>query len=379
MRQARQIQLMFLLRSLNYGGAERHVVALATSLCQRGESVAVVTLYSAGPWRKNLEAAGVPLYTLGKRWRWDLFFFFRLIKLVQEIRPTILHGCLGTANILTVLLHPLLPHARIVWGVQASDMDLGRYGWLDRMLYRLECALSRFADLIIVNSHSGLDYAVGHGFPRKEMRVIPNGIDTDRFRPDLESGKQFRKDWGIGEKEHLIGLVGRLDPMKDHPTFLKAAALLTRERKDVRFLCVGDGPQPYQSRLRLISEELGLGKRLIWLSSAEDMCIIYNAMDVMTSSSSFGEGLSNAIGEAMACGVPCVVTDVGDSKWLINETGWVVGPGDPASLCAAWQKMLEMDAEARIERGKRARDRIVQHFGLDRLVAETWDALKFIK
>ena len=185
MRQASQIQLMFLLRSLNYGGAERHVVALATSLCQRGKSVAVVTLYSAGPWRKNLEAAGVPLYTLGKRWRWDLFFFFRLIKLVQEIRPTILHGCLGTANILTVLLHPLLPHARIVWGVQASDMDLGRYGWFDRMLYRLECALSRFADLIIVNSHSGLDYAVGHGFPRKEMRVIPNGIDTDRFRPDL--------------------------------------------------------------------------------------------------------------------------------------------------------------------------------------------------
>jgi len=379
MRQASQIQLMFLLRSLNYGGAERHVVALATSLRQRGESVAVVSLYSAGPWRKNLEAAGVPLYTLGKRWRWDLFFFFRLIKLVQEIRPAILHGCLGTANILTVLLHPLLPHVRIVWGVQASDMDLGRYGWLDRMLYRLECALSRFADLIIVNSHSGLDYAVGHGFPRKEMRVIPNGIDTDRFRPDLESGKQFRKDWGIGEKEHLIGLVGRLDPMKDHPTFLKAAALLTRERKDVRFLCVGDGPQSYQLRLRLISEALGLGKRLIWLSSAEDMCTIYNAMDVMTSSSSFGEGLSNAIGEAMACGVPCVVTDVGDSKWLVNKTGWVVPPGDPASLCLAWQKMLEMDAEARIELGKRARDRIVQHFGLDRLVGETWDALKFLK
>src|SRR5438132_13447991 len=113
------------------------------------------------------------------------------------------------------------------------------------------------------------------------MRVIPNGIDTDRFRPDLESGKQFRKDWGIGEKEHLIGLVGRLDPMKDHPTFLKAEALLTRERKDVRLLSVGNGTQPYQTRHRLISIELGLVKRHIWISATADMYNTYKMMSEM--------------------------------------------------------------------------------------------------
>jgi len=373
-----QTQLLFLLRSLNYGGAERQVVALATSLRQKGESVAIATLYSAGPWRKNLEAAGVPLYTLGKHWRWDFFFVFRLIKLVREIRPATLHGCLGIANILTILLHPLLPNIRIVWGVRASDMDLRRYGWLDRLLYRLECALSRFADLIIANSYTGLNYAVAHGFPKEKMVVISNGIDTDQFSPDPYLRKKASKDLGVAETDHLIGLVGRLDPMKDHPTFLKAAALLAKERQDVRFVCVGDGPKPYEAQLRRMCEELGLAKRVIWISAAENITAIYNAMDVMTSASSYGEGFSNVIGEAMACGVPCVVSDVGDSKWIVGETGWVIPPGNPTALCAGWRQMLELDADARIEQGKKARNRIVHHFGLERLIVETWDALKSI-
>jgi glycosyltransferase involved in cell wall biosynthesis len=372
-------ELLFLLRSLNYGGAERQVVALTTSLRQTGESVAVATLYSAGPWRKNLEAAGVPLYTLGKHWRWDVFFFFRLMKLVREIRPTILHGCLGTANILTVLLHPLLPGVRIVWGVRASDMDLRRYGWLDRLLYRLECALSRFADLIIANSYTGLNYAVAHGFPKEKMVVISNGIDTDQFSPDPHLRKKALDDLGVAETDHVIGLVGRLDPMKDHPTFLKAAALLAGERQDVRFLCVGDGPKRYEAQMRGMCEELGLAKRVIWISAAENITAMYNAMDVMTCASSYGEGFSNAIGEAMACGVPCVVSDVGDSRWIVGETGWVVPPGNSTALCAGWRQMLELDADARIEQGKRARNRIVHHFDLARFVVETRDALKSIK
>ena len=378
MKQYRQTQLLFLLRSLNYGGTERQLMTLARRLHEKGESVAVITLYPHGAFRENLEAAGVQIFSLEKLTRWDVVGFIgRLIGLVRELRPAILHGYLGTSNILTVLLKPLFPGIRIVWGVRASNMDLNQYGWVDRALYRLERALSCFADLIIVNSYSGLDHAVGHGFPRKKMRVIPNGIDTDQFRPDPESGKQFRKDWGIGEKEHLICLVGRLDPMKGHPTFLKAAALLTRERTDVRFLCVGNGPQPYQSWLRSMSEELGLGKRLLWLSSAENMSAIYNAMDVMTSSSSFGEGFSNAIGEAMACGVPCVVTDVGDSKRIVGDFGEVVPPANPSALAQAWSRTLTPH-ENEERRRRQIRTRIMEQYGLHALANQTAAALKEI-
>jgi len=369
---------MFLVRSINHGGTERQLVALASRLHGKGESVAVVTFYPGGLFRKNLEAAGVQIFSLEKLTRWDVLGFVgRLIGLVRELRPTILHGYLGTSNILTVLLKPLFPGIRIVWGVRASDMDLNQYGWVDRGLYRLECALSRFADLIIANSYAGLNYAVAHGFPKEKMVVISNGIDTDEFFPDPDLRKNVRGNLGVSETDHLIGLVGRLDPMKGHPTFLKAAALLTRERTDVRFLCVGDGPHPYQSRLRSMSEELGLGKRLIWLSSAEDMSAIYNAMDVMTSSSSFGEGFSNAIGEAMACGVPCVVTDVGDSKQIVGDFGEVVPPTDPRALAQAWSRMLKPN-ENEQRRRIQIRTRIMEQYGLHALANRTAAALKGI-
>ena len=368
---------MFLVRSLNYGGTERQLVALATTLQHKGESVVVATFYPAGAWRKNLEAARVPFYSLGKRGRWDFLFVFRLIKLVREIRPAILYSYLGTANILTTLLKPLFPNLRIVWSVRASNMDLSRYGWLDRFLYRLECALSAFADLIIANSHTGLDYAIAHGFPKEKMVVISNGIDTDEFVPDPDLRKNVRGNLGVRETDRLIGLVGRLDPMKGHPTFLKAAALLARERMDVRFLCVGDGPQSYQSRLRSMSEELGLGRQVIWLSSAEDMSAIYNAMDVMTSSSAFGEGFSNAIGEAMACGVPCVVTDVGDSKRIVGDFGEVVPPADPSALAQAWSRTLKPNANEE-RRRTQIRTRIMEQYGLQALANRTAAALKDI-
>jgi glycosyltransferase involved in cell wall biosynthesis len=374
---AESVQVLFLLRSLDYGGAERQVIALAGNLRQKSESVTIATFYPPGPWGKDLKAMGVPLYNLGKRGRWDFFFFLKLIKHVREISPVIVYSHLTTANIFAALLKPMCAPVRVVWGVRSSNMDLERYGWVDRFVYRLECALSRFADLIITNSHAGLHYAIEHGFPEKKLLVIANGIDTDQFCPDPQSRERVRREFGLAGHDILIGLVGRLDPMKDYPTFLKAAALLS-EKQEVRFLCVGDGPESYRLWLQRMAKELRVDTRVIWLAAAEDMAALYNGMDVMTSSSSFGEGFSNAIGEAMACGVPCVVTDVGDSKRIIGETGYVVPPRDPTALCFGWMRMLALDAQAKSSLARDARNRIVRYYGTERLVANTWDALKAV-
>jgi glycosyltransferase involved in cell wall biosynthesis len=369
--------ILFLIRSLGYGGTDRQVIALATNLHQRGESVAVATFYSSDIWGSDLDAAGVRCYSLEKTGRWDFLFLFRLVRLVRQSRPAIIYSLLGTANIIGLLCKLLLPNIRMVWSVRASNMDLQRYGWLDRLVYRVECALSRFADLIIANSHAGLRAALEHGFPKEKSVVIANGIDTNRFTPDPRARETMRSVFGLAEYNIVIGLVGRLDPMKDHPTFLKAAALLA-ENREVRFLCVGDGPKPYQSRLGAMAKELGIDTQVIWLTAVQDMAAVYNAMDVMTSSSSFGEGFSNVIGEAMACGVPCVVTDVGDAQLIIGETGYVVPPEDPAALCLGWRRMLAMDPQAKSSFAKEARSRILRYYGLERLVTDTWDALKAI-
>ena len=371
------VNLLFLIRSLNYGGSERQIVALVGGLSRKGMRVAVATFYPGGSFRRGLEKVGVPVFSLGKRSRWGVFgFLSRLFRLVRRAQPRILHSYLGSANILTVLLKPLLPTTKIVWGVRASNMELARYGFLDGVLYWIECRFSRFADLIIVNSHAGRDYAVAHGFPSNKLVMIPNGIDVERFCPDHKAREEFRKKLGIADTESLIGLVGRIDPMKGHATFLRAAAILINGRQNVRFVCVGEGPENYRRTLLSLTEELGLSNMVTWAEATDHMEAIYNALDVATCCSSYGEGFSNAIGEAMACGIPCVVTDVGDSKRIIGDAGSVVMVDDPRALAEAWRRVLDMGDAERMKLGQRARARITQHFSLERLIEATSRALE---
>lgn len=362
------MKIMFLIRTLNYGGAERQLVVLAKELHKQGHSVGVAVFYPNGPLEKELHDAKVPVRVLEKKHRWDIFgFFLRLIKLLREEKPDILHGYLGGPNILTVMLKPFFPNVRMVWGVRASNMDLKQYDWFVRFAYWVECKLSRFADMIIVNSHAGRDYSVQQGFPKDKMVVIPNGIDTERFQPNSEFRKKIRNEWGVLENEKLIGLVARLDPMKDHATFLRAAALLLEERKDIHFVCVGDGPANYREKLYLLSKELGLSNYLIWAGARNDMSAVYNALDI-ASSSSLSEGFPNVIGEAMACGVSCVVTDVGDSAWLVGETGIVVDPKDPKALVEGWKSALAYNDKVV---SQKSRNRIIESFSINHLVIAT--------
>lgn len=264
---------------------------------------------------------------------------------------------------------------KVIWGVRASNMKLGHYGRLEQFLYWLECRLSRFADLIIVNSHAGWDYAANHGFPAARMVVICNGIDVQQFYPDPAARERLRAEWGITAQERVIGLVGRLDPMKGHEVFLQAAALLKNERSDVRFVCVGDGPSDYRRSLIRLSEQLGLEQQVRWIPGSDDTKAVYNALDILTSSSEFGEGFSNVIGEAMACETPCVVSDVGDAKEIVGEAGLVVAPGRVREIYEAWVKLLGLEPHKKAEMGGHARARIVARYSIDRLVADTARAL----
>jgi glycosyltransferase involved in cell wall biosynthesis len=366
------MNILFLTRSLSYGGSERQLVALAKGLWKQGVPVTVATFYPGGPLGRDLESTGVSVESLEKRARWDaLGFFWRLLRLRCRIQPTILHGYLATANILTVLLKPFCPFTKIVWGLRASNMELERYGYVDQIQSWVECKLSHFADLIVVNSHAGFDFAARKGFSQDKMVVIPNGIDVDRFHPDPVSRNRLRDVWGVSDREQLIGLVGRLDPMKGHDTFIKAAALLSRGRGNIRYICVGDGPEAFKQKLVALSKEVGLGHRLIWVRASDDVGAIYNALDIVTSCSSYGEGFSNVIGEALACGRLCVVTDVGDARRIVGDTGYVVAPGNPPALVSAWQEALDAGSVEKASRSQRARERVIQHFSLERLIEET--------
>lgn len=366
------MKVLFLARSLDYGGAERQLAALARGLRGAGHSVTVALFYGGGPLEGELREGGVAVRSLGKSGRWDLVGFLpKLAQVVRAERPDIVHGYLVEPNILTLLLKPLGPGIKAVWGVRASGRDLRRYERFIRLAFRLECSLSRYADLIIANSHAGRADHVACGFPAGKTVVVPNGIDTEQFHPDSEARRRVRAELGIDEDEKVVGLVARLDPMKDHPTFLRAAALLVRERTDVRFLCAGSGPAEYRQQLRSLADGLGLSDRVIWSPVRPDVAAVYSSLDVLASSSCWGEGFSNVIGEGMACGLPCVATDVGDSALIVGDTGVVVPPGDPESLAGGIRGLLDEGPAQRAERAAAARARVTSEFSVERLVQRT--------
>src|SRR5205085_3624595 len=127
-------------------------------------------------------------------------------------------------------------------------------------------------------------------YAHKKTTVVPNGIDVAQFRPDASARARLRSEWGIGDEQCVVGLVARLDPMKDHANFLHAATQVLQSRRDVRFVCVGDGPPEYRRSLEVLAASLGLDSRLSWIAARPDVWRVYNALDVAVLSSCFGEG-----------------------------------------------------------------------------------------
>ncbi|MBI9079548.1 MAG: glycosyltransferase [Pseudodesulfovibrio sp.] len=365
------MKIMFLVRSLHVGGAERQLVAVANGLATKGYDVAVAQYYSGGSLEHDL--VNVQLIDLKKTGRWDILGFCqRLISSVRLFGPDVMYSFLGTSNIIAATLKPFWKNTRVVWSVRASDMDYSHYDRLARFSNWLEARLARFADGIIANSRAGIAHAIGRGMNREIMTVVPNGIDTDCFRLNKEGVSSLRQQWKVAENEVLVGLVARIDPMKDHETFLRAVRIVADADSHVRFVCVGGGEHAFVEKVRTLSEELGLGDFLTWAGELDYMNPAYNALDICCLSS-MTEGFPNVVGEAMSCGVPCVVTDVGDAAFIVGETGLVAPRRDPEALSVA---ILQMVALVRTGDFANPRKRIVDEFSLEQMVLKSEQALQ---
>lgn len=360
------MRILFIIRALDVGGSQRQMALLARGLARRGHSVAIAVLYSGGALETMLASSDVRLLSLEKAGRWDIVGpLIRLYRMLRSEHPDIVYPFLATQTVLAALLSPRA--AKLVFGIRASRMELARYDWLSRSMYSLEAWLSRRADLVVANAQSAMDDAIARGMPAGRVVVIPNGIDTDSLVPDSAARRQQRRQWGIDDDQFVIGMVARLDPMKDHATFIVAAAEFARRHADARFVLVGDGPRHYRNKLKADAQAADIAQRVVWAGEGADMRAICNAFDIACLSSAFGEGFPNVVGEAMACGVPVAATDVGDMRRIVANCGEVVSPRRPELLVAAWESLrqrLSQDPSLRTS----ARERIVQHYAIDSMV-----------
>lgn len=247
------------------------------------------------------------------------------------------------------------------------------------MLEWTERCLAPGADRIIVNSQKGLDICRNSGFPADKLFYIANGIDTETYVKTKADGLRIRTMLGIPAEASLIGIVARIDPMKDHETFLRAAALLAKRKKNAKFICIGGQTQRfpgYFEKLQRLASKLKIADQIYWAGHQQDIVSWINALDFSCSASSFGEGFSNAVGEVMACEIPCVVTDVGDSAVIVGDAGRVVPPGEPRALADALLELSSLSPDEKCLLGLRARSRIVEHFSIGRMVNDTDAALR---
>jgi glycosyltransferase involved in cell wall biosynthesis len=370
------MKVLHVITGLTTGGAEMMLYKLLSS-ANRARATSVVSLCDRGTLGEPIEALGVPVHTLGmRRGIPGLRPLLRLRRLIRQEQPDLIQGWMYHANLASTLAawraSQTVP---VAWNIRYSLDDLSSDKRLTRWLIHFGGSLSSTPATIVYNSrqsalqHERLGYAPG------KTIVIPNGFDCERFKPNPASRRQIRQELGVAEDAWLIGHFARYHPMKDHASFLTAAALLRQRAEcDLFFVMAGQGVDRSNPELERMLDRLKLTDCCRLLGERRDIPDLMGALDISTSSASTGEAFPNVVGEAMACGAPCVVTDVGDSATIVGDTGRVVPPSDPESIAAAWLDLIKSGKQKVAALGAAARRRIQHNYSLS-LVAEQYEAL----
>lgn len=348
--------VVHVITGLHVGGAETMLAQIAPALAVRGLPQHVVSLTGDGPIGARLRSHGVEVTCLDlaawPRWPWELG---RLRRLIKRLDPVAVQGWMYHGDLAAAVAYrgAMRPGRRLYWGVRCSNMNLADYSRTLRWVIRACTKLSSFPDAVVANSQAGVRAHSDAGYRPKRFLVIPNGIDTGRFRPDPIARAEVRNELGIAANTPIMIHVARVDPMKDHPTFLRA---MERIPNAVGLLVGKD------------TERLALPANVRAMGIRDDIPRLLAAADLVVSSSAYGEGFSNVIAEGMATGLPAVATDVGDARIIVGDTGEVVEAKNPAALAAGITRLLDQGSEALARRADAVRSRIATEFSLARVV-----------
>lgn len=361
------MKVVHLITGLRVGGAETMLLKLLTRFQEAGgPEGAVINLSGVGPMAEPIGALGVPVTSIGMSAGFGAFFKLPgLRSAINEARPDIVQTWMYHANLMGALALRGRHRPPLIWGLRQTGLDPHLSKRRTALVARAGARLSGgVPDRIVCVSETARDHHIAMGYDATKMVVIPNGFDLDVFRPDPEARRAVRAEIGVGEDTPVVGLVARVDPQKDHGTFLAAARTVAECVPQAVFVLCGEGAEDSNADLADIIAAAGLGERVRLLGVRSDIPRLTVALDVAVSSSAFGEGFSNALGEALSCAVPVVATDVGEARVIAGEEGRVVPPGDPSALAAAIADLLALDSSARRRLGQVGRQRMVQDYDL---------------
>lgn len=366
------IRVAHIITGASSGGAQMMLYKLLGEINRSKYESIVISLKDKGMIGGQIEELGVQLMVLPIANREKLVpSIIKLIRVVRKLKPDVIQGWMYHGNIAASICGMFLPKkVPVVWNVRHSLYDISLEKKFTQLVIRIGAVLSKSTSKIIYNSYKSAQQHEGLGYASGSTVIIPNGFDCDRFKPSIASKHSIRKELGLSNKDILVGLIARYHPMKDHDNFFKAVKIIAENHNEVNFVLVGHEVENTNSSISDMLSLNGIKNKVFLLGERQDIDKITAGLDIAFSSSSYGEGFPNVVGEAMACGVPCVVTDVGDSALIVGDTGIVVPPRNPVAMAKACGRMIEAGMHEREKLGEKARERVVTNYALDKIVCQ---------
>ena len=365
------LKVLHVINGLGQAGAELTLYRLLSAMDRERFESAVVSLLSGGDLHERLEALKVPVHTLGMTnvigsWK----SIWRLVRTIRALQPDIIQGWGYYGNLAAAMGSALAPGSRpVIWNIRHQPNDLSQEKRQTSLAIRLGSLLSWSPVKIIYCATPAAETHEAQGYRSVRRVVIPNGIYLTQFVPWEEARTSVRRELGIREHAPLVGLVARFHPHLFHEGVAHPhdAAVLAEKRSDVHFLMAGKHVDATNESVMGLVDNNGLSNRVHLLGERPDVPRLMAALDIVCCSSR-SEGSSNVIKEAMACGVPCVTTDVGDAAWVVGQAGGVVPPRNARALAEACESILALDADERKRLCTQARERVDKLFSLPKMV-----------
>lgn len=369
---ASAIKVAIVITGLEVGGAETYLAEMLKHKPD-GLEIRVFALIDGGPIADRIAALGIAVAGLHMQaGRPRVRSLLRLAQLLRGYRPDIVHTWLYHADLIGGLAAKLAGVRHVIWHLHNSDLSPQRVRLMTRVVVRVCAVLSYWIPEVILScSEAAVGQHTARGYSAKKLVVVPNGVDTGRFAPSAGSRRAVRTELGLVDDRPLVGLVARVDPQKNHRGFLEAVKLFFDGGGDADFLLVGRDVTPEHWQLPGWCDETGHPERIILGGPRNDVPRLMAAFDVATSSS-LGEAFPLVLIEAMACGTPCVATNVGDSALIVADTGAVVPADNAAALADAWARLLSLPVAERVALGMRARQRVLEDYTIEQTSARVW-------
>ncbi len=371
------LRVMHVISGLGTGGAENFLLRLLGALRGADVDSRIISLGRGGGMVERFRTAEVSLTELGLTATTQWPRLPRALHVaateVRSWRPHLIQGWMNHGNLAAYILRRIAaPGARLVWNIRQTLYDIRDEKYGTQLAIRLQSWISRSPDAIICNSRLGLEQHRRIGFRNTRLTLIPNGFDVQQFRPCPDSALRARALIGVDASTFLVAMVARFHPMKDHATFLQAISIAALQIPNLRAVCIGYGLKDRQD-LRALMQRLRIEEVCALLDERADLERVYPGVDVACLTSAWGEGFPNVLGEAMACALPCVATDVGDTGMLLGGVGLVTPARSPESIAAAIVELFQMGDASRQRIGSAARARIVNDYSLESIARRYLD------